>query len=703
MAVIAIADGEEARSLGRFGLEGTPALLEGWSRGVVLDEGRPLVVEDARSDDRFASNPLVVEAPQVRFYAGAPLRTPEGRLIGVLAAMDVAPRIVDTRQRLLLELLAQDVERQLEVQRRADAQNAMLDGAPFVIAYWDRSQRCLAKGGGRGAAARPALGMTLKEFWGQSYAFHRPHVEGALGGAEHVAEGGPDAEGLRAQYVPHFAGERVLGFTLIVSDVSEARRAAQQQFRAALDAAPNPLLLVDREGGVRHANQAALQLFGYEAPELLGASVSTLVPRRFAERHEAHVAGFFGDPKTRAMGAGRDLFAARKDGTEVPVEIGLNPIRTPEGDFTLAAVVDLSERNRAAALREQLAAIVESSADAIIGEDASGMIVAWNRGAERLLGWSAVEAIGRSAGSLLVPADLGGEAADVLRGLRSRAETAPFETRLMRKDGAQIPVSATLSAIRRATGDIEGLAAIFRDISEQQARDEELRRSNAELEQFAYVASHDLQEPLRMVANYTELLARRFKGKLDESADKYIFYASDGARRMQRLVADLLAYSRVGSQGKPLFDVAADMVVRDVLASLRVLIEEAEAEVDVGPLPRVRADDVQLAQLFQNLIANSIKFRSEARPHLSVRARLEGRFVVFSVSDNGIGFEMDYAARVFLMFQRLHARGEYQGSGMGLAIAKRIVERHGGSIWVESTPGVGTTFHFTLSPARGLP
>jgi light-regulated signal transduction histidine kinase (bacteriophytochrome) len=261
-------------------------------------------------------------------------------------------------------------------------------------------------------------------------------------------------------------------------------------------------------------------------------------------------------------------------------------------------------------------------------------------------------------------------------------------------------VSVQISPILSVTGEVVGESSITRDITESKRRAAELQRSNAELEQFAYVASHDLQEPLRMVANYTEMLARRYKGQLDEKADKYIHYASDGARRMQRLVSDLLAYSRVGSQGQPLEPTSSQKALQDVLKGLQQVVRETGTRVEFDGLPTVMADPSQLHQLLQNLISNAIKFRGDAPPHIVVRAQREGTQWSFSVADNGIGLEQRYAERIFQMFQRLHELGRYEGSGIGLAICKRIVERHGGRIWVDSTLGKGTTFHFTLANAE---
>jgi light-regulated signal transduction histidine kinase (bacteriophytochrome) len=227
----------------------------------------------------------------------------------------------------------------------------------------------------------------------------------------------------------------------------------------------------------------------------------------------------------------------------------------------------------------------------------------------------------------------------------------------------------------------------------------ELARSNSDLQQFAYVASHDLQEPLRMVASYTQLLAKRYKGKLDADADEFIAYAVDGANRMQRLIQDLLAYSRVDTQGQVFEPVSVEALVGYALDNVRAAVEESRAVVTHDPLPTVMADERQLLQLLQNLLSNALKFRGEQPPRVHVSAERRGSEWLFSVRDNGIGIDPQYAERIFAVFQRLHTIAEYPGTGIGLAICKKIVERHGGRIWVESQPGTGSTFYFTL-PSR---
>ncbi len=231
---------------------------------------------------------------------------------------------------------------------------------------------------------------------------------------------------------------------------------------------------------------------------------------------------------------------------------------------------------------------------------------------------------------------------------------------------------------------------------------EELARSNQDLEQFAYVASHDLQEPLRMVATYTQLLGERYRGKLDADADKYIHYAVDGALRMQKLVQDLLAFSRVGRQGGARSSTDCNAVLEIILRNLEATIRESGAVVQHTQLPTVLADSSQLVQVFQNLIGNAIKFRRSELPLIRVGAEVQGKEWVLSVADNGIGIAAEEVESVFVIFRRLHSHAEYSGNGIGLSICKKIVEQHDGRIWVESEPGRGSIFRFTLPIKPGF-
>jgi light-regulated signal transduction histidine kinase (bacteriophytochrome) len=249
--------------------------------------------------------------------------------------------------------------------------------------------------------------------------------------------------------------------------------------------------------------------------------------------------------------------------------------------------------------------------------------------------------------------------------------------------------------------------ALAKTIAERQEAQEalqqlnqELLQSNYDLEMFAYVASHDLQEPLRAINSYAQLLARKYQDRLDAKADKYIGYIVEGATRMQQLISDLLEFSRVGTQGKELIPTESEAVLERVLANLRVAIAKNRALITHDPLPTILGDEIQLIQLLQNLIANAIKFRREEQPKVHISVEQKEEEWLFSVRDNGIGMEPAYFDRIFTIFQCLHSRSEYSGTGIGLAVCKKIVERHGGRIWVESKLGVGTTFHFTLRSNR---
>jgi two-component system, sensor histidine kinase and response regulator len=262
---------------------------------------------------------------------------------------------------------------------------------------------------------------------------------------------------------------------------------------------------------------------------------------------------------------------------------------------------------------------------------------------------------------------------------------------------ARVRTQVALAEMRRQLADRN--AQLAQEVAVRHQAEAALQRSNAELEQLAYVASHDMQEPLRMIASYLQLVEQRYQDKLDADGREFIGYAVDGAKRMQVLINDLLTYSRVGTKARPFEPVALQAVVETALTHLRIAIEESSARVDVAaslPKAHVQGDATQLVQLMQNLIANAIKFRGSASPEVRVECRDDGAAWCLQVRDNGIGIEPAYFERIFVLFQRLHGRGAYPGTGIGLALCKRIVERHGGRIWVESTPGQGSAFCFTL-------
>jgi PAS domain S-box-containing protein len=373
-------------------------------------------------------------------------------------------------------------------------------------------------------------------------------------------------------------------------------------------------------------------------------------------------------------------------------------------------VARADQRRAELALREsevRKTAILEAAVDGIVTVDEQGFVESVNPAAERLFGYGAGEIVGQNV-KMLMPSPFRDEhdrAQDTHLTTGSKKIIGIGREVLGRKnDGTTFPMELTVSEVQ--LGDRRIFTGIARDISERKKaeleltrRTDELARSNIELEQFAYIASHDLQEPLRTIGSFTQLLARRYSGQLNASADEFIAFIVDGVTRMQALINDLLAYSLVGSRGTFFQSTNSEAVIERALANLKQLIDEAGAAVSREPLPAVWADDTQLGQLFQNLIANAIKYRGAAPPRIHIAARRQSAEWVFCIRDNGIGFDPQHAERIFVIFQRLHTKDKYDGTGIGLAICKKIVEGHAGRIWAESEPGRGSRFYFTI-PAK---
>ncbi|HLO29788.1 MAG TPA: PAS domain S-box protein [Anaerolineales bacterium] len=500
----------------------------------------------------------------------------------------------------------------------------------------------------------------------------------------------------------------------IIRDITERKQAEERvqrseaMLRAVLDQMPSGVT-------VRDALSGELLLANARSQEILSTLVDTPV-------HFADYRGFHADglpyrnedwPLSRSIATGEmvraeEVNCKRNDETWITLSINSAPVRDLQGRIVMGVGVfdDITERKRAEeTLRKteaEIRSLYESMTELFVLHeviyDASGRAIDYrilecNPAFEKITGIRRNTALGGLASKVYGTQEA--PYLDIYAQVAETGEPLDFETEFSPM-GKQFHISVFSPERGRFATLASDITARKRAEEALQHMTEDLRRSNAELEQFAYVASHDLQEPLRMVSSYMQLLSRRYQGKLGNDADEFIAFAVDGAKRMQSLINDLLAYSRVGTRGKPAALTACEMVLDEALMNLQIAVEESGASITHDPLPTIFCDQTQLVQVFQNLLGNSIKFRGLQAPHIHISASRQESEWFFSFRDNGIGLDPKFRERIFDIFQRLHSRASYPGTGIGLAICKRIIQRHGGRIWVESMPGEGATFYFTL-------
>jgi PAS domain S-box-containing protein len=487
----------------------------------------------------------------------------------------------------------------------------------------------------------------------------------------------------------------------------EALRDGEERFRSIANNISQLAWMADEKGSIFWYNQRWFDYSGTTPEEMLGWGWQKML-------HPDHVRRVM-DKISRCLQSSEvweDTFPLRgRDGNYCWFLSRAVPIRDSDGKVLrwFGTNTDISERLDAekhlAQMESKFRGLLEAAPDAMVVVNQSGEIVLLNIQAQKQFGYRPDELVGQRINRIIPEGFAERLIAD---GARSAAEALAqhigtgIELVARRKDGSEFPIEIMLSPLESHEGIL--VTAAIRDISARKKAEEllvktigELKGSNDELQQFAYVASHDLQEPLRMVASYTELLAKRYKGRLDSDADEFIAFAVDGCNRMRGLIQDLLAYSRAGTTRKALRQISGEDAFREALTNLRITVERSGAVVTHDSLPEVLADDTQLTQVFQNLVGNAIKYHREAVPHVHVTAAKSGdNEWIFSVRDNGLGIDSQYFERIFVLFQRLHGRAEFEGTGIGLAVCKKLLERMGGRIWVESEPGIGSNFCFAL-------
>ena len=471
----------------------------------------------------------------------------------------------------------------------------------------------------------------------------------------------------------------------------------EAKLRTVIESVPNGILMVDETGKITLCNSEAERMFGYGRDELLNLPIETLVPHKVRESHPTYRDSFVHDPSKRQMGAGRDLTGIRKDGAEIPVEIGLNHIRTDQGSFVVASVVDITERKKQ---EEKFRTIVESVPNGIIMVDTTGSITLSNSEAEKMFGYGRGELLGKKVESLVPMRYQTNHPHDRERFIeqpQKRQMGAGRDLSGLKKDGTEIPVEIGLNPIETSEGRY--ILASIVDISERKGIDdklhkayEEVQQKNQEMEQFVYTVSHDLKAPL--------VTSMSFMGFLKEDIAEHNFpQVTDSLqrlekahKRMQELINDLLQVSRIGRMELHYEKVAIKEVLNEIAENAGERLHATNARFEYAPdFPEVMADRKRLAQALENLVGNAIKYTSDStHPLVSVLWKDAGQEIHLCVKDNGPGIEPQYHAKIFGLFQRLDSSKE--GTGVGLTIVSRIMQLHGGRVWVESALGEGSEF-----------
>jgi len=507
---------------------------------------------------------------------------------------------------------------------------------------------------------------------------------------------------------------KLTGITKVIRDITDKKR-SESKFQALLESAPDAMVIVNKFGQIVLVNAQTEKLFGYDRANLVGLEVEKLIPARFNHHHSEHRKNFFENPKVREMGAGLELFGTRKDGSEFPVEISLSPLKIEEGLYVSAAIRDISARKKSEA---KFRGLLESAPDAMVIVDERGLIQLVNAQTEKLFEYNREEIIGQKV-EILIPERYNAVHAPHRENFfsepRTRAMGVGLELYGKKKNGSEFPVEISLSPIETEEGLL--VSAAIRDITDQKKAASELteyaerlENSNKELEQFAYVASHDLQEPLRKIQVFSGRIIDLEYGNLSKKAQKYFSFVQNAASRMQTLIEDLLAFSRLQTSENRFECSDIHSIIEDEISIFKETIREKNATVEIEGNCNVSIIPFQFRQLIHNLASNALKFsKTDEPPKIQISSKIEkGQdsghaelkpktdYCRITVKDNGIGFDEKYSNKLFNLFQRLHSTDEYPGTGIGLAIVKKVVDNHHGFITVKSELNKGSTFDIYL-------